>query len=151
MPKLDQVTDNPNFLPLAAQLTEQGVPATDVAAKLGIGDRTYYEWLQYGRKDWEAGIDSKYSKFFLTIKDAKANFVQNNLVVIRTQSLSNWQAAAWLLERRRPKEFSKIEKQYTSTNPIPNEYDNMSEEQLANELETMIEGLNALRRNKGKN
>jgi hypothetical protein len=101
-----------------------------------------------GRQHMENEKKSGFSMFYSAIKDAKAAFVHNNLVVIRQQSLNNWQAAAWLLERRRPKEFAKVEKQYTSSNPIPNEYENMTDDQLIKEMGHIVEGLNALRGNK---
>lgn len=72
---------------------------------LGISESLYYQTLQQAEKDIENGIDSDEVHFFNTIKKAEQEFETRNLQIIQQHAVDDWKASAWLLERRRQKEY----------------------------------------------
>lgn len=75
----------------------KGLPR-DTAARLGrVTPRTLYDWLARGR----AG-EQPYLQFLQRVEEAEAEGEQELVVHIRTAASRNWQAAAWLLNCRRP-------------------------------------------------
>jgi hypothetical protein len=79
----------------------------------GIHYATFYRWLHTG----ETG-KAPYDDFCNAIKRAEAEGVLRALEQIHAAGDTDWRAAAWLLERRYPEEFSKrrvVEQQHTGT------------------------------------
>lgn len=72
---------------------------------LGISESLYYQTLQQAEKDLENDINSDEVQFLYTIKKAEQEFETRNLEIIKRHSVDDWKAAAWLLERRRQKEY----------------------------------------------
>lgn len=71
----------------------------------GISRSRIYNLLKKGIEDCEAGIASdvaKFAKEFYSIQKAKINELQEKIALAE----KNWQAYAWLLERRFPSEFT---------------------------------------------
>ena len=69
----------------------------------GIGERTYYTWMEKG----EAG-EEPYAQFRQDIEKARADAVMSNLIVIRKAAAEGtWQAAAWWLERSMPQQYGR--------------------------------------------
>lgn len=74
---------------------------------------------------WRAENDG----FASAVATAEAQFVEDQLTAIRGAAVKgSWQAAAWMLERRFPAEFSQPQIQLTQTNlktlaPAPSEED----------------------------
>lgn len=94
----DQVQDR---LIEAFKLGQISIPSACHYA--GIGERTYYQWMQKGRDG-----DPKYQQFSQDIEKARAEAVMVNLAVIRKAAQQgHWQAAAWWLERVLPKEYGR--------------------------------------------
>ncbi len=80
--------------------TGKGLPRDTVAKLAGIEPSTLYLWLRKGR----AG-DPEYSEFSASVKRAEAQGEAELVATIRAASSDSWQAAAWLLERRRPERW----------------------------------------------
>lgn len=76
-------------------------------ANSGIRLSTFYAWKKKGSEDYEAKIKTQYSLFYLAIQEAETNFERDNIALIEAaaQNPKLWQAAAWLLERRRPERY----------------------------------------------
>lgn len=75
----------------------RGMWAKDAATLAGVGERTFYRWMQRGEN--EPG--SIYGRFRQAIKEADAACQAQALAAVQRAALADtWQAAAWLLERR---------------------------------------------------
>jgi transposase-like protein len=82
-------------LALVAQAIDAGGTIRDAARAGGITAKTLYEWM---------GEDEQVKEI---IEAAKLQRRQRLLERIETASTQSWQAAAWILERTMPEEFSK--------------------------------------------
>lgn len=80
-----------------------GMPKGIAAEAAGIGKSTFFDWIKRG----EAEPDSDFSDFSDAIKKAYAEAAVRNLAIIQLAAKTNWQAAAWYLERTRPDEFGR--------------------------------------------
>src|SRR5580658_5839288 len=72
----------------------------------GISPETLRNWMRRGENEGEG----PYVEFAAAIKQAEASACLKALGTIRTAMESQWQAAAWFLERKRPKEWGKRER-----------------------------------------
>jgi len=87
-------------------LLAMGNYADDVCDIVGIGETTFYRWLQEG----EAGKEP-YREFRESIKKAQAQAVARAVAGIQRAGLDgSWQALAWFLERRYPDKWGKRER-----------------------------------------
>lgn len=74
-----------------------GMYQREAAQAAGIGDSTYFEWLQRGEQQ-KSGV---YAEFADAVKKAMAEGEQALLARIQmSANEGTWQAAAWILERR---------------------------------------------------
>lgn len=89
----------------------QGAYAEDAAQASGISDVTYYNWLNRGKAEEQRqsqGLDpnpeeEKYLRFLRAIKTAQAEGAMRHVTnVVRAADDGNWQASAWMLERKNP-------------------------------------------------
>lgn len=93
---------NEDYIKVICDAIRIGCPWIVAAQVAGISRKTLYNWK------------SNQSKGPLNIrlrsemKKAQAEFIQNNLKKIEAASKQNWQAGAWVLERRHPEWFAKI-------------------------------------------
>jgi hypothetical protein len=69
----------------------------------GIGERTFYEWMEKG----ESAKTGRYAQFRQAIKRAEAEAAYGWLDVIEQAKTETWQAAAWKLERRYPESYGR--------------------------------------------
>jgi transposase len=69
----------------------------------GVPKSTFYDWMKKGAKD-KSGV---YKEFSDAIKRATATAETRYLALIGTASKNQWQAAAWILERRWPHKFAR--------------------------------------------
>jgi hypothetical protein len=91
-----------------------GLTVKNACAFVGISPRSFFSWKAEGEKLEQAALagkavskrDAAYLRFLHAIQKAEAEFCRNQHVVIGAASRQSWQAAAWLLERRRPGEYS---------------------------------------------
>lgn len=80
-----------------------------VAAEMaGVGESTYYRWLDEGQKE---GTKKIYREFWESIKRAEADAEVAAVALIR-QAANNgtWQAASWLLERKHGERWGRNDK-----------------------------------------
>lgn len=78
------------------------------AAELaGIGERTFYEWMARGQTG-----ENPYAQLVQAIKEAEAESERYLVEQIRNAGgeAKQWTANAWMLERRRPKDWGKVER-----------------------------------------
>src|SRR3990167_933993 len=69
----------------------------------GICETTLFDWLKTGKEDIANDIDSLYSRLAKSVKEAEHNKMKDHLSVIQSATdgeEKNWQARAWILERR---------------------------------------------------
>jgi hypothetical protein len=78
----------------------------DAAEAAGVCYETFRAWRQHGELDVREGKKSVFASFFVAFKKARAEFVTIGVKRIERASIKTWQAYAWLLERRRPKDFA---------------------------------------------
>lgn len=74
------------------------------AAAAGINKSTLYAWLKQGA----AEIEGPFRNFSNAIEKAMAEADLIDLTHISNAAKTNWQAAAWRLERRNPKHFGRV-------------------------------------------
>lgn len=82
------------------------IPYEYAAEANGIAERTLYNWLTQGKQDRLAGLDTEYSRLLQDIKNAERNRINEHIESIRAGS-DKWTSAAWMLERRWWKHYSK--------------------------------------------
>ena len=73
----------------------QGVYDYVAAQAAGIGQRTFYRWMEEGEK----ATSSVKRQFWQAIKRAEAERETRLLEIINDHAPKSWQAAAWILER----------------------------------------------------
>jgi transposase len=89
-----------------------GMYPSKAAILEGLGERTYYTWMQRGREEKQG----KYKHFQQAVKKAESVAETVYLEQIRKASTGEetgnpvWQAAAWYLERRYPDEWGRRER-----------------------------------------
>ena len=92
-----------------------------VAAEMaGIGETTFYRWLELGAKD---DAKKEYREFRESIKRAEAEAEVRSVALIRQAAdAGTWQAAAWYLERKHGDRWGrndKIRQEVTGANGAP--------------------------------
>ena len=88
-----------------AEYIRVGCSIKGACGGFGISESYYYKIMRQAEKDIEENIDSPEVNFFHIIKNAEADFESTNLNIIKSHAVDDWKAAAWLLERRRQKEY----------------------------------------------
>lgn len=85
-----------------------GMGVTDRAAQdlLGITHDTWYTWIEKG----EAQPNSIYAEFTDAIKKARAQLQADCIRRVKLAGSREWQAAAWILERKWSEDFGKKDK-----------------------------------------
>lgn len=103
-----------------ADLIAAGNDAETSAVASGISKAAYYNWLARGRAEIDRltknprlkskASEQPYVEFVETIEQARAE-AEARLVVLVSKAAADpktWQAATWLLERREPKKWGRI-------------------------------------------
>lgn len=80
------------------------IPYEYAALANGICEETLYDWLRTAKAHRAEGIDSDYTRFSEAIKRAEMQRIREHSDMIAAKP-KNWQADAWLLERRWPKHY----------------------------------------------
>ncbi len=73
----------------------------------GIQRDTFYKWLERGRR--KGPKDKPYVEFLAQVDEAMAMSEVRDLATIQRASATQWQAAAWRLERRYPDRWGRRE------------------------------------------
>lgn len=95
----------PERVNIFVEAFKQGMSITQACTLAGVDRQTYYNWTKRG----EAG-EEPYSSFSTAIKGATAYLESSMLEIIHAHAVDKWQAAAWVLERRLPEEWSRTSK-----------------------------------------
>jgi len=74
-------------------------------AMAGISDKSFYRWLKEAE---HAPEGHELREFRDTVKRAKAVAEHRNVMAIQKAAQKDWRAAAWFLERTRPKDWGKV-------------------------------------------
>lgn len=86
----------------------QGVYQEPAARNAGVNPATFYRWMEKGSRD---DAPDEFKEFFDAVEEAKAKAEVNAVTVITSAaSEGSWQAAAWWLERTRPKKFGRFDR-----------------------------------------
>ena len=122
---------------------ENGGYAKDAVLAVGIDEGTYYNWIKRGSKGEEP-----YFKFFKSIKKARAKAIMKNVLTIQIAAQTQWQAAAWWLERTSPADWgkkdslkveSKMEFEDENTKKFLEEHSKLTPEQQERFIEMTID------------
>ena len=88
---------------------ENGNSNLDACLLAGISESSFYQWLKVAEKPDE--YPQRYARLCLKFKEALnvalAKFKQYHVANINTASRTNWQASAWMLERKFALEFDR--------------------------------------------
>lgn len=71
----------------------------------GISRTAYHEWQEKAGK----GI-SPYKEFIELVEQAESEFIEDSIDEIREAGHKNWQALAWILERRHQDKYGRYER-----------------------------------------
>ena len=89
-----------------------GCPIKDACGCAGIGETTYYKWMQWADSDRRDA--KKYREFREQVKAAEGEATAAWLAIIEKAAREgSWQAAAWKLERRRDMFIPKTRQEVT--------------------------------------
>jgi len=93
------------------QAIRAGNYASTAFAWAGISETQYYTWLKRGREAIEQGkTTDHYAIFYQEVEEAKAAAEVHNVAVIQKAAEKQWQASAWMLERRHPDRWGRNDK-----------------------------------------
>lgn len=110
------------------EATRAGLTASATADYAGISRSTFFDWMRRGREAsdaFDAGdpvLDSELP--FLDLLDEIRRIhatteVENLAVIENSASRGDWRAAAWVLERTRPKRWGPPHRQQPQVEPAP--------------------------------
>lgn len=143
----------------------QGRSRKRAAAAGGVSKRTVQSWLEKGQPDEETGErpDDEYGRFAEQVAAAEGEWEQHlvdrvekaangttkrryskNGDLLSEEEVFHWQAAAWLLERRFPDEWARVERskvELTGKDGAPVEVNDVRQR--------ILDGVARLRKNNG--
>lgn len=88
-------------------LLEAGNYVETVCEALRVSRRVFYDWMERGEREEEEGVESPFVDFREAVLQAKAKAEISALAVVFNAKETNWQAAAWYLERTRQKRYGR--------------------------------------------
>ena len=103
--RIGRSTLTPKLQKQITDLISLGMSPPKAAEFYGVHRNTMRYWMRRGEKEWgdEASI---YAQFLADCRQAIARCMQRGLALIGQASAEDWRPAAWLLERRFPKDFA---------------------------------------------
>lgn len=108
-----------------------GLYRETAASLAGIGVSTLYSWIERGEADVEAAKRSVYSEFVEALQSGEAQGEADLLAMIRESAPKNWQAAAWMLERKMPGKYGRRDAfKVEHSGSVRHDLAGMSDEQL---------------------
>lgn len=85
-----------------------GLTNVDACRLCNIHEATFYRWLKNGKSGRGSSLERKLCE---AMKKAEAEFKAIHVANIMSEAKKGtWQASAWLLERRQPKEYARIDR-----------------------------------------
>ena len=100
------------------ELKRDGLCDADIIAAIGVNQSTFYRWL----KDGENAKSGVKRALFTELKKAESEYKRGLLTTIKSAAMSRaqyWTAAAWLLERKYPMEYGKMERKAEDSDNAP--------------------------------
>ena len=100
------------------ELKRDGLCDADIIAAIGVNPSTFYRWLKEG-EGTKSGVKRA---LYEEIKKAEAYYKKSLLTTIKDAAMSRaqyWTAAAWLLERKYPMEYGKMERKAEEADNAP--------------------------------
>ncbi len=98
---------NPEITLRIVSYIRAGAYIETAAQAAGIHKDTFYEWLKTASKHRTAQKVTEYTQFSDAIEKAAAESELSDLTHIGRAAPSNWQAAAWRLERKHPEKYGR--------------------------------------------
>ena len=94
------------------KVIENGGSNVDACSICMLNQSTFYLWLNRAQEDIALGKNTIYVEFFNRLKTAESKCKMAHLQVINRVAIKGdtWQASAWLLERKFPKEFARTDR-----------------------------------------
>ena len=89
---------------------QAGNYAQVAARHAGIGESTFYRWLQQGEADAGADRETPFRDFWEAVKKAETTAEIRAVVILQRAMPNNWQAAMTYLERRYPARWGRRER-----------------------------------------
>lgn len=87
-----------------------GSTVLDAAAAAGINRETIRGWMHRGGEQRARHKRGKYRSFLEAVEQARAQHKGTLVACVKKAGLTQWQAAAWLLERNWPEDFARTER-----------------------------------------
>ena len=102
----------PEVQKVICEAIEAGTTLEIAARAARIGPRTLDEWLHHGRNELRENPDAEgpCADFVRAVTVASATFEKDTLAIIQDAAPKNWTAAAWLLERKFPERYAKVDR-----------------------------------------
>ena len=100
------------------ELKRDGLCDADIIAAIGVNQSTFYRWL----KDGEVAKSGVKRALYTELKKAESEYKRSLLTTIKSAAMSRaqyWTAAAWLLERKYPMEYGKMERKAEESDNAP--------------------------------
>ena len=97
----------PGVHEIIVQALASGCYRETAATHAGIAVSTFYNWLERGEADIEHGKQTPYMELVEAINKAEAEAELDALEMIRKAAPKNWNAAAWMLERKNPAKWGR--------------------------------------------
>ncbi len=103
---------SPKVQETICEAIEAGTTLEIAARAARIGPRTLDEWLHHGRNELRENPDAEgpCADFVRAVTVASATFEKDTLAMIQDAAPKNWTAAAWLLERKFPERYAKVDR-----------------------------------------
>ena len=93
----------PELIKKICRYVENGNTYERSCALVGIHESTFYKWKQRGLAEKE-GL---YFELVESVKKADEKFIAYHVANITKHSDDDWKASAWMLERKKKKEFGR--------------------------------------------
>ncbi len=115
----------------ACELLARGNYDKTVYRYLGIGEASWFRYINRGEEDFNNGKDTVYAKFYIQTTKARAQSEIRNVGVIQQAAENDWKASAWFLERKFAARWGRRDKtEFTGKDGGPIEIANAKESLL---------------------
>lgn len=88
----------------AVELKERGLSNQDICIACGISETAFYRWQQHPKSELQMALVEGLKKAEALYKDALL------YEILQAGKDKDWKAHAWLLERKYPEEFGRVDR-----------------------------------------